>query len=197
MVARLHRERTGYPTQKPEALLERIILASSPPDGLVGDFFCGSGTTTAVAARLGRRFVAVDANPKAVYIQQARLAEKAQTAISLEETRPPQKVVSDPEGDWPLPQWWEANPGGVINLQGATIPTELFYWEVDPDWDGKIFRSARQAVRPWRNGDIPRQLTLPVHGRQVRVQMRKITGETRGVTLQVRHPDDSQRRAPS
>lgn len=197
VVARLHRERTGYPTQKPEALLERIILASSPSDGLVGDFFCGSGTTAAVAARLGRRFVAVDANLKAVYIQQARLAEKAQTAISLEETRPPQKVVSDPEGDWPRPQWWEANPGGVINLQGATIPTELFYWEVDPDWDGKIFRSARQAVRPWRNGDIPRQLTLPVHGRQVRVQMRKITGETRGVTLQVRHPDDSQRRAPS
>ncbi|MGW8249293.1 MAG: DNA methyltransferase, partial [Anaerolineales bacterium] len=45
VVARLHNERTGYPTQKPEALLERIVLASSDPGDLVADFFCGSGTT--------------------------------------------------------------------------------------------------------------------------------------------------------
>ena len=51
VVARLHKERTGYPTQKPEALLERIILASSNPGDLVADFFCGSGTAAAVAAQ--------------------------------------------------------------------------------------------------------------------------------------------------
>ena len=45
VIARLHSERSGYPTQKPEALLERIILASSNPGDLVADFFCGSGTT--------------------------------------------------------------------------------------------------------------------------------------------------------
>ncbi|MCK4742096.1 MAG: site-specific DNA-methyltransferase, partial [Anaerolineales bacterium] len=60
VVARLHKERTGYPTQKPEALLERIILASSNPGDLVADFFSGSGTAVSVAARLKRRWLACD-----------------------------------------------------------------------------------------------------------------------------------------
>jgi site-specific DNA-methyltransferase (adenine-specific) len=69
------RERTGYPTQKPEALLSRIVLASSNPGDLVLDFFCGSGTTGAVAKRLGRRFLLVDDNPAAIEIATRRLAE--------------------------------------------------------------------------------------------------------------------------
>jgi len=67
------RERTGYPTQKPERLLERIVLASSHPGDLVLDFFAGSGTTGVVAQRLGRRFLLVDSNPEAVEIARARL----------------------------------------------------------------------------------------------------------------------------
>ncbi|HSA99134.1 MAG TPA: site-specific DNA-methyltransferase, partial [Anaerolineales bacterium] len=51
VIARLHNERTGYPTQKPIALLERIVLASSNPGDVVADFFCGSGTTPFVAAQ--------------------------------------------------------------------------------------------------------------------------------------------------
>jgi site-specific DNA-methyltransferase (adenine-specific) len=69
------RERTGYPTQKPEALLRRILVASSDPGDLVVDFFCGSGTTGAVAKRLGRRFLLVDENPEAIAIAQRRLAD--------------------------------------------------------------------------------------------------------------------------
>lgn len=53
-------ERADYPTQKPEALLERIIKASSNPGDLVADFFCGSGTTAAVAEKLGRKWIATD-----------------------------------------------------------------------------------------------------------------------------------------
>lgn len=53
-------ERIGYPTQKPEALLERIIEASSAPGGLVADFFCGSGTALVAAERLGRRWIGCD-----------------------------------------------------------------------------------------------------------------------------------------
>ena len=68
------RERMGYPTQKPEALLEVIVRASSRPGDLVGDFFCGSGTTLAVAARLGRRWVGCDISPAAIAISQRRLA---------------------------------------------------------------------------------------------------------------------------
>ena len=67
-------ERSGYPTQKPEALLERIIHASSNEGDLVADFFCGSGTTLAVAKRLGRRILGCDDNEQAVAIAQRRLA---------------------------------------------------------------------------------------------------------------------------
>jgi site-specific DNA-methyltransferase (adenine-specific) len=67
-------ERTGYPTQKPVRLLERIVAASSRPGDLVLDPFAGSGTTGVAAARLGRRYVLVDRNPVAVEIAQRRLS---------------------------------------------------------------------------------------------------------------------------
>lgn len=75
VVARLHGERTGYPTQKPEALVERIIRASSNEGDLVADFFCGSGTLAAMAERLGRRWLACDASPRAVHTTTKRLLE--------------------------------------------------------------------------------------------------------------------------
>jgi site-specific DNA-methyltransferase (adenine-specific) len=75
----LRREGTGYPTQKPERLLERIVRASSREHQTVADLMCGSGTTAAVAARLGRRFVAGDASPLAVEVSEKRLA--AQGAV--------------------------------------------------------------------------------------------------------------------
>ena len=69
-------ERTGYPTQKPVRLLERIVSASSRPGDLVLDPFCGSGTTGVAAARLGRRWLLVDRNPAAVEIARRRLDEE-------------------------------------------------------------------------------------------------------------------------
>ncbi|MEM9694243.1 MAG: DNA methyltransferase [Myxococcota bacterium] len=69
----LMKESTGYPTQKPERLLERIIRASSEPGACVADLMCGSGTTLAVAARLDRQFVGADRSPKAIEIARARL----------------------------------------------------------------------------------------------------------------------------
>jgi site-specific DNA-methyltransferase (adenine-specific) len=68
-------ERTGWPTQKPLALLERIIQASSRPGDLVADFFCGSGTTLVAAKRLGRRWLGCDTSKKAIAITAKRLAE--------------------------------------------------------------------------------------------------------------------------
>ena len=68
------RERTGYPTQKPEKLLERIIRASSHEGDLVLDCFAGSGTTGVVAKKLGRRFLLVDNNPEAIAIAKKRLS---------------------------------------------------------------------------------------------------------------------------
>jgi len=66
-------ERTGYPTQKPEGVLRRIVAASSRPGGWCLDFFAGTGTLGAVCAQLGRRFVLVDASPDAVAIAARRL----------------------------------------------------------------------------------------------------------------------------
>jgi adenine-specific DNA-methyltransferase len=70
-------ERTGYATQKPEALLERIIEASSERGDLVADFFCGSGTTAAVAEKLGRRWIACDLGRFAVHTTRKRLLNVA------------------------------------------------------------------------------------------------------------------------
>ena len=66
-------EITGYPTQKPEALLERIIKASSNENDLIMDCFCGSGTTLSVAEKLGRRWIGIDCGKLAIYVTQKRL----------------------------------------------------------------------------------------------------------------------------
>ncbi len=70
-------ERLGYPTQKPEGLLERIIGASSKAGGVVLDPFCGCGTTVAVAERLGRQWVGIDISPTAIEIMRRRLWNQA------------------------------------------------------------------------------------------------------------------------
>ena len=66
-------EKTGYPTQKPEGIVRRMVLASSRPGDRCLDFFAGSGTLGAVASALGRRFVLIDSNPQAVDVMRARL----------------------------------------------------------------------------------------------------------------------------
>jgi len=66
-------ERLGYPTQKPEALLERIIKASSNEDDLVADFFCGSGTTAAVAEKLNRKWIVSDLGKFAIHTTRKRM----------------------------------------------------------------------------------------------------------------------------
>ncbi|WP_313812644.1 site-specific DNA-methyltransferase [Glutamicibacter sp.] len=69
------KEKTGYPTQKPEGILRRIVTASSRQNDWVLDFFAGSGTTGAVAAKLGRNFVLIDQNPEAIEVMRQRLPE--------------------------------------------------------------------------------------------------------------------------
>jgi site-specific DNA-methyltransferase (adenine-specific) len=72
------REKTGYPTQKPEGILRRIVQASTMPGDWCLDPFAGSGTLGAVAAKLGRRYVLVDSSPDAVAVARARLAVAAE-----------------------------------------------------------------------------------------------------------------------
>ena len=76
-VINVSKDRTGYPTQKPLALLERIVTASSNLNDLVLDPFCGSGTALVAAQKLGRRWLGLEANSDAIAICQKRLATGA------------------------------------------------------------------------------------------------------------------------
>ena len=68
------KEKTGYPTQKPLGIVERIVRVHSNPGDVVLDFFAGSGTTGEAAAKLGRDFILVDNNPEAIRVMEKRLA---------------------------------------------------------------------------------------------------------------------------
>ena len=167
VVARLHNERTGYPTQKPITLLERMILASSNPNDIVADFFCGSGTTPFVAAKHGRRFIACDETFHALHTTRARLID-SQSPFSLE---------YDASIEFPmLPPSKSVTPH--ISEYSISLETklELDYWEVDAAWDGKLFKSAAQAKRPTRNGKIPNELKITT-GHNTCIRLVTVNGE--------------------
>jgi DNA modification methylase len=153
VIARLHSERTGYPTQKPIALLERIILASSNPGDLVADFFCGSGTTPYVASKHGRNFLACDETFRALHTTRSRLADLP-SAFALEHD------VTIPLAVRPAPTSLRVE----LSDQSICLRTklDLDYWEVDPAWDGKTFRSAAQAKRLARSAEILHELKIKV-----------------------------------
>lgn len=161
VVARLHNERTGYPTQKPEALLERIILASSNPGDIVADFFCGSGTTPAVAERHGRKFIANDESFRAIHASRKRLAG-AKQPFSLDRDSNVAFSIAPPTSTTKI----------TLSTNSVALATKLGvdYWEIDPNWDGETFRSAAQASRPNRSGEVSRELKIKI-GRRVCIRL--------------------------
>jgi site-specific DNA-methyltransferase (adenine-specific) len=80
------REKTGYPTQKPEGVVRRIVAASSRPGGWCLDPFAGSGTLGAVCQKLGRRFVLIDSNPTAIEVMRERLGTGSVATIEPEDS---------------------------------------------------------------------------------------------------------------
>ncbi len=152
VVARMHSERSGYPTQKPESLLERVILASSNPNDLVADFFCGSGTVPAVAARLGRRFIAGDIAWRAVHTTRSRLIRSARKPFSIEVSEALTRQFDTPD------RFSLKRSNSTLTLGDTDALVD--YWEVDPCWNGNIFMSAVQAQRPVRKGSIPNEIKL-------------------------------------
>jgi DNA modification methylase len=82
-VDRVRQERLGYPTQKPEALLKRIIEASSNKDDIVLDPFCGCGTTLVVAHQLGRKWIGIDVSPIACNLMKDRLNKVGATDVRI------------------------------------------------------------------------------------------------------------------
>lgn len=87
------KERTGYPTQKPERLLDRIIRASSNVGDLVLDAFCGCGTACAVSQKLGRRWIGIDISPSAVALVRNRLSRFCDVAKFVDVIGMPTTVV--------------------------------------------------------------------------------------------------------
>lgn len=148
VVARMHSERTGYPTQKPEALLERIIQASSNPGDIIADFFCGSGTTAAVAEKLGRQYIAGDNTWRAIHTTRKRL-----TAMGAKPFKIFKHTTVDLHMENFSPQYQVSLDKKTINLDTKNL-AEVDYWEVDPNWKGKLFSSVGQAVRPRKNNPV-------------------------------------------
>lgn len=190
VVARLHNERTGYPTQKPEALLERIILASSNPGDLVADFFCGSGTTAVVSARHGRRFLVGDATWRAIHTTRTRLIKRSSPTFSLQ-------IVKSKMKDFRKPTRADVESGYrhsyaiqdsgsdlCISLDENSL-SDLDYWEVDPQWNGQVFRSVAQGIRPRRKGSIPETLHIPkvAHTLPICLRMVNLKGEINQIVL--------------
>ena len=175
VVARLHNERTGYPTQKPEALLERIILASSNKGDLGADFFCGSGTTALVAAKHGRKFITCDEAIRAVHTARSRLAVT--------------KSITSLERDASLKNNFAADAKKIkvhVTPDAVVLDTTLDvdFWEVDPAWDGKKFMSVAQAQRHVRSGDLPLELKIKI-GRASQVCIRLVTVQGKQYQLNI------------
>jgi len=109
------KEFTGYPTQKPEELLKRIILSSSNKGDIVADFFCGSGTALAVAEKLGRRWIGSDLSKYAIQVTRKRLLDIHNSKDLLNEKK---ERYSNP-----------ARPFELWNIGNY----ELAYWKENPE----------------------------------------------------------------
>jgi DNA modification methylase len=175
VVARLHSERTGYPTQKPEALLERMILASSNDGDWVADFFCGSGTTPLVAGRLGRRWLACDAAPLAVQTCHRRLVMGGLAGHSFEV----QSEWRRPPGFIPQIDFERHDEQITIRLIGLkseheatpNFPDDLVLWEIDPDFDQACFQAVHHKARPWRSEQLELAMQIDRPGSEVAVRV--------------------------
>lgn len=133
-------ERTGFPTQKPRALLDRILACASPPDGLVVDVFAGSGTSGESAHALGRRFVLGDASPLALATSRARLL-RAGAPLTVQSCAGAQLLDGDPPSVRVERDLLETR----VLLQE---PKEPLAWAIDANWDGEgPFRAAWHAER--------------------------------------------------
>jgi len=178
VVARMHNERTGYPTQKPQALMERLILASSNPDDIVADFFCGAGTTSLVASQHGRRFIASDISWRAVHTTRSRHISGSDHPfkINIESSFEMQRTAGKANDIQISDQMLKINPTHI---------EELDYWEIDPDWDGQTFNSVMQAVRPRKKGAIPVEFDLSqwMKGQSIAVRLVKIDGEQTQIVI--------------
>ena len=139
-------ERTGYATQKPEALVERIIKASSNPGDLVADFFVGSGTTAAAAEKLGRRWIVCDLGRFAIHTTRKRL-------LNIRDCQP---FDIKNLGAYERQRWQVATGNGALR---AYLDTILAFYRAE-QVDGFIHLHGRKANRMVHIGATDAPVTI-------------------------------------
>lgn len=174
MVGRTSAERTGYATQKPEQLLERIISCCTDEGDICADFFCGSGTLPAVCAKMGRRFIGCDSGNLAIESTIARLAENqvSFSVYNLSRAAKP-NVTSTIEVTQELIELTkkelltislkgirerglsqnvdEKNKPIVKSVIKDDSLSMVMYWSIDYDYDGKVHKPDVIHVRKGKN----------------------------------------------
>lgn len=158
-------ERLGFPTQKPEALIERILTASSRPDDLVADFFVGSGTTAAVAEKMGRRWIAADLSRFAIHTTRKRL-------LSIEGVRP---FVVQNLGKYERQVWQAAEFGEVA--EERTRGYRLFILDLyrAKAVDGYVWLHGVKGGRMVHVGSVDSPVTV-ADVRQIAAEFRRAVG---------------------
>ena len=187
-------ERTGYPTQKPLALLRRIVAVSSNLDDVVLDPFAGAGTTALAAASLGRRWVGIEASRVGVAVSRARLLAAGVKGFTVytvadEEERgggkgkgKEGKLADEPRFQLNLQSpisTFGQSPVSTLSL--LTDPAMVEYWAVDWTYDG-VFRSAWQGWRGYgRKGQAAPTVVsggIPPESRAVAVRWETVDGRS-------------------
>ncbi len=183
-------QRLGYPTQKPEALLERIIKASSREGNLVLDPFCGCGTTIAVAERLGRRWIGIDITQAAIVVIKRRLLGAFGDEVTYEEHGSPEAVPDAAALAHNNPyefQWWALGQVGACAVEqkkGADRGIDGRLYFHDEGKDGKT----KQIILSVKSGN-----TNVAHLRDLRGVLDREKAEI-GVLITMREPSQPMRK---
>jgi site-specific DNA-methyltransferase (adenine-specific) len=169
-------ENLKFPTQKPEALLRRIILSASSPGSLVADFYAGSGTTAAISQQLERCWLSCDNSPIAIQTSIKRLIKQGLGSFAVEHLGPPLQAntgslrLMDPliqpyDHDYALIligiEDYKPDSRHIQDLQeNWHFGSVIDFWEVDLDYDGETFYSQVQILRNKKHYDSSLQLSI-------------------------------------
>jgi site-specific DNA-methyltransferase (adenine-specific)/adenine-specific DNA-methyltransferase len=198
-------ESTGYPTQKPEKLIETFIKASSKPGGLVLDCFMGSGTTAAAAMKLGRRFIGADKHPGAVQTAVKRLLKAAEknsrpgghspytgfelfTCIDTEPPDPHSKadiVIS--KNKLAINNFC---PGKLLQKLNRKKPANNAEWQtlvdsvmIDFNYDGEIFRPLVIDI-PEKDKPVKGIYDIPENAAAIRIKITDLLSESLEIQIE-------------
>ena len=153
-VGRIKSQRTGYPTQKPLALLERIITASCPEGGIVLDPFCGCATTCVASEKMGRSWVGVDVSIKAYELVQERLGKEVERKDEFEELRQKVHFKTSP------PVRTDMGTDTRVQKYVYIISNKKFNEGIDKEWKVGIASDVKKRLNSYQTSDPDRGYVL-------------------------------------